>query len=57
MLQLPTILIGGRGCRGGGGGGGGGARNWPAILNPFRCASNVVGYKFLFQVINMYMFH
>ena len=45
--------MGGKGVRGGGGGGGG--RNGPAILNPFRCASNVVGYRFLFQVINMYI--
>ena len=49
----PFLWVGG----GVGGGGGGGARNWPAILNPFRCASNVVGYKLLFQVINMYMYH
>ena len=44
----------------GGGGGEGKGINWPAILNPFSMICFIdhdVGYKFLFQVINMYVMH
>ena len=43
-----------------GGGGGEKGINWLAILNPFSMMwfiDHDVGYKFLFQVINMYVVH
>ena len=64
LLQLPIIFMEVKGVRGGGGGGeggageggGGGCTQWPAICNPFSMMCFIdVGYKFLFQVINMHV--